>query len=68
VTTGGTNEQTDSRSPIYPNLFLADVYKSYQKLTLEILRKPTYLVKVPFFPLIPFHFKKKTFFFFNSSK
>jgi hypothetical protein len=39
---------------------LADVYKSYQKLTLEILRKPTYLVKVPFFPLIPFHFKKKS--------
>jgi hypothetical protein len=29
-------ERTDSRSPIYPNLFLADVYKSYQKLTLEI--------------------------------
>jgi hypothetical protein len=42
---------------IYPNLFLADVYKSYQKLTLEIIRKPTYLVKVPFFPLIPFHLK-----------
>jgi hypothetical protein len=35
-----------------------------QKLTLEILRKPTYLVKVPFFPLIPFHLKKKKNFFF----
>ena len=68
VTTGRTNERTDSRSPIYPNLFLADVCKSYQKLTLEILRKPTYLVKVPFFPLIPFHLKKKPNFFFNSSK
>jgi hypothetical protein len=31
VTTGRTNERTDSRSPIYPNLFLADVYKSYQE-------------------------------------
>ena len=58
VTTGRTNERTDSRSPIYPNLFLAEVYKSYQKLTLEILKKSTYLVKVPVFPLIPFHIKK----------
>jgi hypothetical protein len=40
-TTGGTNEQTDSRSPIYPNLSLAEVYKSYQKLTLKILKKST---------------------------
>jgi hypothetical protein len=30
----------------------------YQKLTLEIKKKSTYLVKVPFFPLIPFHIKK----------
>ena len=46
---------------IFINLFfLAEVYKSYQKLTLEILKKSTYLVKVPFFPLIPFHIKKKT--------
>jgi hypothetical protein len=37
---------------------LADVYKSYQKLTLEIKKKSTYLVKVPFFPLILFHIKK----------
>ena len=59
VTTRRTNERTDSRSPIYPNLFLAEVYKSYQKLTLEIKKKSTYLVKVPFFPLIPFHIKKK---------
>ena len=58
VTTGRTNERMDSRSPIYPNLFLADVYKSYQILTLEILKQSTYLVKVPFFPLIPFHIKK----------
>jgi hypothetical protein len=58
VTTGRTNERTDSRIPIYPNLFLADVYKSYQILTLEILKKSTYLVKVPFFPLIPSHIKK----------
>jgi hypothetical protein len=36
VTTGRTNERTDSRSSIYPNLFLADVYKSSQKFTLEI--------------------------------
>jgi hypothetical protein len=36
VTTGRTNERTDSRSPIYPYPFLAEVYKSYQKLTLEI--------------------------------
>ena len=36
VTTGRTNERTYSRSPIYPYLFLAEVYKSYQKLTLEI--------------------------------
>jgi hypothetical protein len=57
VTTGRTNERTDSRSPIYPNLILAEVYKSYQKLTLEILKKSTYLVKVYFFPLIPFHVK-----------
>jgi hypothetical protein len=39
---GRTNERTDSRSPIYPNLFLAEVYKSYQKLTLEIKKKSTY--------------------------
>jgi hypothetical protein len=39
-------------------LFLADVYKFYKKLTLEIKKKSTYLVKVPFFPLIPFHIKK----------
>jgi hypothetical protein len=32
--------------------------KFYQKLTLEIKKKSTYLVKVPFFPLIPFHIKK----------
>jgi hypothetical protein len=25
-----------------------------------MLKKSTYLVKVPFFPLIPFHIKKKT--------
>jgi hypothetical protein len=40
---------------------LAEVYKSYQKLTfffLEIKKKSTYLVKVPFSPLIPFHIKK----------
>jgi hypothetical protein len=55
VTTGRTNERTDSRRPIYPNLFLAEVYKCYKKLTLEIKIKSTYLVKVPFFPLIPFH-------------
>ena len=63
MTTGRTNERTDSRSPIYPNLFLEEVYKSYQKLTLEILKKSTYLVKVPFFhlALIPFHIKKKTY-------
>jgi uncharacterized Zn finger protein (UPF0148 family) len=36
VTTGRTNERTYSISPIYPYLFLAEVYKSYQKLTLEI--------------------------------
>ena len=58
VTTGRTNERTNSRSPIYPNLLLAEVYKSYQKLTLEILKKSTYLVKVTFFPLIPFHINK----------
>jgi hypothetical protein len=43
-----------------PIFFLAEVYKSYQKFTLEIKKKSTYLVKVPFFPLIPFHIKKKT--------
>ena len=32
--------------------------QTYQKLTLEIKNKSTYLVKVPFLPLIPFH--KKT--------
>ena len=58
VMTKRTNERTESRSPIYPNLSLAEVYKSYQKLTLKILKKSTYLVKVPFFPLIPFHIKK----------
>ena len=41
-----------------PLFFLADVYKSYQILTLEILKQSTYLVKVPFFPLILFHIKK----------
>ena len=60
MTTGRTNERTDSRSPIYSNLFLAEVCKSYQRLTLEIKKKSTYLVKVPFSPLIPFHIKKKT--------
>ena len=39
---GQTNERTDSRSPIYPTLFLAEVYKPYQKLTLEIKKKEEY--------------------------
>jgi hypothetical protein len=59
---GRTNERTDSRSPIYPNLFLANVYKSYQKLTLEILRKPTLSCKSTFFPFDLFSLKKKNLF------
>ena len=59
VTTGRTNERTDSRSPIYPNLFLADVYKSYQKLTLEIVKKTYISCKSTFFLFDTFSFKKK---------
>ena len=55
VTTRRTDEQQKS---YIPQFFLAEVYKSYPKLTLEIKKKSTYLVKVPFFPLIPFHIKK----------
>ena len=46
VTTGRTNEPTDSWSPIYPHLFMAGVQKSYQNWILKI-KKSTYLVKVP---------------------
>jgi hypothetical protein len=58
---GQTNERT--AEALYTPIFFGDVYKSYQKLTLEIFKKPTYLVKVPFFPLIPFHLKKPPNFF-----
>jgi hypothetical protein len=49
VTTGRTNERTDSRSPIYPNLFLADVYG------LSLLNEPwrTVPLLLPLFGSVP---------------
>ena len=58
VTTRRTTERTDSRSPIYPNLFLAEAYKSYQKLTLEIKKKIYISCKSTFYPFDPFSYKK----------
>ena len=57
VTTGRTNKRTDSRSPIYPNLFLVEVCKSYQKLTLIFFLYIS--CKSTFFPLWSVFIKKK---------
>ena len=54
---GQTNERT--AEVLYtPIFFLADVYKSYQKLTFRNLKKIYISCKSTFFPFDPFSYKK----------
>jgi hypothetical protein len=58
VTTGRTNERTDSRSPIYPNLFFGGCLQILSKINFRNLKKIYISCKSTFFPFDPFSYKK----------
>jgi hypothetical protein len=58
VTTGRTNERTDSKNPNIPQSLFGGGIQILSKINFRNLKKSRYLVKVPFSPLIPFHIKK----------
>ena len=59
VTTGRTNERTDSRNPIYPYLFFGGGIQILSKINFRNLKKIYISCKSTFFPFDPFSYKKK---------
>ena len=55
-----TDKRTNGQQKSYiPQSFFGGGIQILSKINFRNLKKSTYLVKVPFFPLIPFHIKKK---------